>query len=179
MKRQAPALSAGRHARRHFGARARQPALHDLPTIQEHADARLQGSGTAWFMCAAPGCECAGAPKYGDSMFCTTRDTTIGEPDGGVDATEGSTTMDITCTVDGGSASAAASAGARPAEHGLAGRKVTLRDLKSYYETHDQAKATDANCKKLLSSYTDDEIFKALERKCKSPLVRAIDLDDF
>ena len=27
MKRQAPALSVGRHARRHFGARARQPAL--------------------------------------------------------------------------------------------------------------------------------------------------------
>ena len=27
MKRQAPALSAGRHARRHFCARARQPAL--------------------------------------------------------------------------------------------------------------------------------------------------------
>ena len=30
-----------------------------------------------------------------------------------------------------------------------------------------------------LSSYTDDEIFKALERKYKSPLMRAIDLDDF
>ena len=119
------------------------------------------------------------APKYGDSMFCTTRDTTIGEPDEDVDATEGSITMDTTCTVDGGSASAAASAGARPAEHGLAGRKVTVRDLKAYYETHDQAKATDANCKKLLSSYTDDEIFKALERKYKSPLMRAIDLDDF
>ena len=69
--------------------------------------------------------------------------------------------------------------GARPAEHGLAGRKVTVLDLKAYYEKHDQAKATDANCKKLLSSYTDDEIFKALERKYKSPLMRAIDLDDF
>ena len=112
-------------------------------------------------------------------MFCTTRDTTTGEPDEGVDATEGSITMDITCTVDGDNASAAASAGARPAEHGLAGRKVTVLDLKAYYEKHDQAKATDANCKKLLSSYTDDEIFKALERKYKSPLMRAIDLDDF
>ena len=56
---------------------------------------------------------------------------------------------------------------------------MTVLDLKAYYEKHDQAKATDANCKKLLSSYTDDEIFKALERKYKSPLVRAIDLDDF
>ena len=119
------------------------------------------------------------APKYGDSMFCTTRDTTIGEPDEDVDATEGSITMDITCTVDGDNASAAASAGARPAEHGLAGRKVTVLDLKAYYEKHDQAKATDANCKKLLSSYTDDEIFKALERKYKSPLMRATDLGDF
>ena len=62
--------------------------------------------------------------------------------------------------------------------HNPAARSVLL-DLKAYYETHDQAKATDANCKKLLSSYTDDEIFKALERKYKSPLMRAIDLDDF
>ena len=56
---------------------------------------------------------------------------------------------------------------------------MTVLDLKAYYETHDQAKATDANCKKLLSSYTDDQIFKALGRKYKSPLMRAIDLDDF
>ena len=56
---------------------------------------------------------------------------------------------------------------------------MAVADLKAYYETHDPAKATDANCKKLLSSYTDDEIFKALERKYKSPLQRAIHLDAF
>ena len=64
-------------------------------------------------------------------------------------------------------------------EHKLAERKVTLLDLKSYYDTHDKTKATDANCQKLLDNYTDSEIFKALERKYKSPLQRAIDLDAF
>ena len=79
----------------------------------------------------------------------------------------------------GSSAGSAASAGALPAEHKLAGSKVTLLDLKSYYDTHDKTKATDANCQKLLDNYTDSEIFKALERKYKSPLQRAIDLDAF
>ena len=87
--------------------------------------------------------------------------------------------MGTTCTAGGSSTGAAASAGARPAGHGLAGCKVAVLGLEAYYETHGPAKATDANCKKLLSSYTDDEIFKALERKYKSPLMRAIDLDDF
>ena len=54
-----------------------------------------------------------------------------------------------------------------------------MLDLKGYYETHDKTKATDANCKKLLNNYTDDEIFKALERKYKSPLRRTTDLDAF
>ena len=69
--------------------------------------------------------------------------------------------------------------GSRPARCAAHALALASQSRKAYYETHDQAKATDANCKKLLSSYTDDEIFKALERKYKSPLMRAIDLDDF
>ena len=65
------------------------------------------------------------APKHGGSMFCTTRDTIIGEPGEDVSATEGSLTMDITCTVGGSSAGTAASAGASPAGHGLGGCKLT------------------------------------------------------
>ena len=48
-----------------------------------------------------------------------------------------------------------------------------------YSLPYDKTKATDANYKKLLSNYTDDEIFKVLERKYKSPLRCAIDLDAF
>ena len=56
---------------------------------------------------------------------------------------------------------------------------MTVLDLKQYYETHDPTRATDENCNKLLSKYSDEEILESLQKKYKAPLRRVIDLTDF
>ena len=42
--------------------------------------------------------------------------------------------------------------------------KLTVLDLKQYYETHDPSTATDENCNKLLSKYSDGEILESLQK---------------
>ena len=119
------------------------------------------------------------APTYGDSMFSTTRDTVVGESNEPVDATEGGITMDLTGEPGAGSAGGAAACGTHGAAKALPLCKLTVLDLKQYYETHDPTRATDENCNKLLSKYSDEEILESLQKKYKAPLRRVIDLTDF
>ena len=87
--------------------------------------------------------------------------------------------MNLTGEPGAGSAGGAAAGGTQVAAQALPLCKLTVLDLKQYYATHDPAKATDENCNKLLSKYSDEEILESLQKKYKAPLRRVIDLTDF
>ena len=87
--------------------------------------------------------------------------------------------MDLTCEPATGSAGGAAVGNKQAAAKAPPLCKLTVLDLKQYYETHDPSRATDENCNKLLSKYSDEEILESLQKKYKAPLRRVIDLNDF
>ena len=87
--------------------------------------------------------------------------------------------MDLTCEPAAGSAGGAAIGNKQAAAKAPPLCKLTVLDLKQYYETHDPTRATDENCNKLLSKYSDEEILESLQKKYKAPLRRVIDLTDF
>ena len=62
-----------------------------------------------------------------------------------VDAVEGGITMDLACEPAAGSAGGAAAGGTHGAAKEPPLCKLTVLDLKQYYETHDPSKATDEN----------------------------------
>ena len=87
--------------------------------------------------------------------------------------------MNLTGGPGAGSAGGAAACGTQGAAQALPLCKLAVLDLKQYYETHDPTKATDENCNKLLSKYSDEQILESLQKKYKAPLRRVIDLTDF
>ena len=119
------------------------------------------------------------APTCSGSMSSTTRGTVIGGCNEPVDATKGGITMDLTCESGAGSAGGAAACGTQGAAKAPPLCKLAVLDLEQYYETHDPTRATDENCNKLLSKYSDEEILESLQKKYKAPLRRVIDLTDF